>query len=171
MTTEVTAGAYEACRAAGACSPTNPGGNCNSPQKPEHPVNCVDHAQARAFCLWVGGRLPTAVEWEYAAKSGQAAIYAWGNGAPTQELANFGQAYTNARGTDAVGSHPAGNTPWGLKDMTGNVWEWTASRYDAKTIEVRGGGWVYGPTYQRSSFRNAVEPGARADYLGFRCAR
>jgi iron(II)-dependent oxidoreductase len=79
-----------------------------------------------------------------------------------------------------VGSFPAGDSPFGLKDMAGNVWEWTSSEYSeeyeknrANKYRIdRGGGWYYdNPSYVRAAYRNWLLPSLRFINLGFRCAR
>ena len=79
--TEVTVSAYRKCVDSGACTvPNSDRAPCNwgKSGRENHPVNCVDHAQATSFCRWIGGRLPTAEEWEFAAKGGQSRVYPWG---------------------------------------------------------------------------------------------
>ncbi|TCU85795.1 formylglycine-generating enzyme required for sulfatase activity [Curtobacterium sp. PhB25] len=105
----------------------------------EHPVVQVSHGDASAYAAWVGGRLPSEVEWEYAARAGgdPSWPFAWGREAHPggRTMANtwhgaFPYRNTGARGwtgTSPVGSFPA--NALGLADMIGNVWEWTDSRY------------------------------------------
>jgi formylglycine-generating enzyme required for sulfatase activity len=158
--TETTVRQYQACVTAGACQ-SGPG---NSDGGSDHPVVNVDWHQATAFCQWAGGRLPSAVEWEYAAKGGTSRIYPWGNlisgaGAPVFQR------------TAPVGSFPEGNTTHGLQDMAGNVWEWTSSSYDSSSKEIRGGSWDGDPPVLRASSRGRDEPALRSGYYGFRCAQ
>jgi formylglycine-generating enzyme required for sulfatase activity len=156
-------------------------------------MNCVDQAEAAALCRWLGGRLPTAREWEYAARSGQAAIYPWGDGPVTGARANFCDArcagalanpeawrrngWLDASqddgfaGTAPVGAFDAGVTAWGLADLAGNVAEWTSSSYQGGEVEVRGGSWYHPASALRVSFRTGVAPAERLSSLGFRCAR
>ncbi len=182
MKTEVTKAAWDRCVVAGACSALpppkdNPG--C-SDRGLEHPVNCVTLPEATAFCRWVGGRLPTVIEWEYAAKSGGSRVFPWGDDMP------WGEGYAHNKinevgdadgfdGTAPVGRYPAGTTPWGLLDIGGNVWEWTSSDYNPKTKpglkEIRGGGYNIFPQSTRVSCRMWRLPDERWGDLGFRCAR
>ena len=92
--TEVTVAAYLKCIAAGACDrelekhdTANHAFNVKN-HRLDHPVNAVTWGEAESFCRWMGGRLPTAVEWEYAAKGGEARIFPWGNQPVTGRRAN-----------------------------------------------------------------------------------
>ena len=199
--TETTVAAYQACVRDGACAADQLEGDsaektCNGPNKrSQHPMNCVDWESAASFCRWAGGRLPTAVEWEYAAKSGAARVYPWGNEAVTGRRANFCDsncptALDEAQkklwqekgwvtfgeddgwaATAPVGSFGRGDTPWGLKDMAGNAFEWTASSYDSSNKELRGGSWGGSPALLRASYRVRGGPAWRFDGDGFRCAQ
>ncbi|GAA4930977.1 formylglycine-generating enzyme required for sulfatase activity [Actinomycetospora succinea] len=103
----------------------------------DHPVVHVAHADAHAYAMWAGLALPTEVEWETAARGGlDGATYTWGDSPeePGTRLANFWhgefpwRADRGYGGTTPVGAFPA--NPYGLVDMAGNVWEWTADLYD-----------------------------------------
>jgi serine/threonine-protein kinase len=92
--------------------------------KEHHPVVFVDWFDARAFCGWAGGRLPTEAEWEKAARGVDGKIYPWGDARPNRKLCNHNLFFGD---TLEVGHHPDGASPYGVLDMAGNVWEWTAS--------------------------------------------
>ncbi|MEW5851782.1 MAG: SUMF1/EgtB/PvdO family nonheme iron enzyme [Myxococcota bacterium] len=163
---EVTADAYQRCVDAGACAPASTHRpTCNFGRRGDHPINCVDWSQAQAFCRWAGARLPTAAEWEFAARSG--GTRPWGDAPVTTARAQ----YDAAEGTSAVGTHPSGATPSGLQDMLGNVWEWTASDYPTGGKEARGGGWYYSAKHMRVSNRVRLSPSDKDAGVGFRCAR
>jgi formylglycine-generating enzyme required for sulfatase activity len=135
---EVTNGQYTACVAAGGCPPPSAVLSnehehyYDEPKYVDYPVVDVTWAQAATYCAWAGKRLPTEAEWEKAARgpmlgSGDARIYPWGNAATECNLANFQRC---APDTDRVGNRPAGASPYGVMDMAGNVWEWTADWFD-----------------------------------------
>lgn len=178
--TQVTAVAYERCVAAKACTPAqkNKWGyvTCTASKKraKDHPVNCVDWQQAGAFCAWMGARLPTADEWEFAAKGGEGRLYAWGDEPPDESRAKFNRNYLQegdpTDGSDPAGKHPKGASRWGVLDLGANVAEWTSTDFDAKNKEVRGGSWLNGPASMRASFRWGLPAASWTDSLGFRCA-
>jgi len=93
--------------------------------KEDHPVVDVDWHDARSFCEWLGARLPTEAEWEKASRGVDGRIYPWGNARPNRRLCNHNFFYGD---TLPVGSQPDGASPYGVLDMGGNVWEWTASK-------------------------------------------
>jgi eukaryotic-like serine/threonine-protein kinase len=140
--TEVTAEAYAACVAEGACSARNNHVKrnitstyaCNiEKDRASHPANCVDREQAERFCKFAKKRLPTEAEWEYAARGSDERDYPWGKAPPTG--CNFGTISAlpgpcgQRKGTSPVGLAPDGASPFGALDMAGNVWEWTNDKY------------------------------------------
>ena len=165
--TEVDVNAFKKCVRAGACAePEAEKDPCNWERRPDHPMNCVDWNQASAYCKWARGSLPTAAEWEYAARSGEAAPWPWGPTPPTQAHARF----DSLDGTAPVGTYSKGDTRWGVSDLAGNVAEWTASDYSSQEKEIRGGNWTSTAKDLRVSARSSQRPGYRSDLIGFRCA-
>ena len=145
------------------------------------PVERVTWHEAKAYCERVGKRLPTEWEWEKAAKGGRDTIYPWGDEFDGSK-ANFcdrnckfdwkaGQFDDGYKNTAPVGSYPPNG--YGLHDMAGNVWEWTASDYDGSGTRkvLRGGSWYDFPYGMRSAYRGRIGPSGRDDILGFRCAQ
>ncbi|MDB4934439.1 MAG: hypothetical protein JWP87_1411 [Labilithrix sp.] len=180
---EVSTSAYLTCFEAGACKPTAtlPGCNASDPTKRDHPINCVGYVDAKAYCEWVDKRLPSETEWELAARGKKGRRYPWGSEPPAAQLCWKRAPSDRAPlGTCALGGFPAGNTPEGLEDMAGNVWEWTTSRYcpyahpnctDERRV-ARGGSWASGsPDLVAPTVRNEAFETDRAASMGFRCAR
>lgn len=162
---------------------------------PDRPVDSVSWDDAVAFAEALSARegvryrLPTEAEWEYACRAGSVTAYAFGERlAPSQANVRGGAAGTVDNGmvvgahaeTADVASYPA--NAWGLHDMHGNVWEWTADRYapyagtsaedtPPERRVLRGGGWSFSPEAARSAVRLALEPTRRYDLAGFRLVR
>jgi serine/threonine protein kinase len=139
--------------------------------KARHPVVGVSLRDALAFCRWLDCRLPSAEEWEKAARGGDGRVYPWGEDWVDGKYCNNWEAKTGA--TTAVDRYPEGRSPYDVWDMTGNVWEWTASEYQSPLMhEVRGGSWR---TFSKFALRITQREGLllddRRDDLGFRCAR
>lgn len=186
--TEVTVGAYRACVEASKCSPPDDTGlycNWGKPGRDRHPVNCVDWQQASAYCAFVGKRLPSEQEWEYAARGKDGRKFPWKEGPPARQLCWNGDGNdlgkNKRQGTCAVGLYPSGASPLGALDMAGNVWEWTAKTYcatyddkgcaDDKKV-IRGGAWNnIKAEYVRAQDRSSEQVKAQRDNVGFRCAR
>jgi formylglycine-generating enzyme required for sulfatase activity len=187
--TEVTVAAYRACVYKGKSKFLTPatGGYCNwgVANREDHPINCVDWEQAKAYCEAESKRLPTEKEWEYAARGVELRTYPWGSlPRPSNQICWDGDGSDLGRGnrfaTCKVGAYKRGDTPLGVHDMAGNVSEWTADLYcpyeaancaEAARV-IRGGGWFTGTTANmRGAVRFRVAPSLRDDYLGFRCAR
>ena len=152
---------------------------------PEHPIVIVTWDEASAFCEAIGGRLPTEAEWEYAARGGRdGAIYPWGDDAPVDEPHSAkGAVFEHDRAQPVKTFGPNG---YGLFDMAGNVWEWTADAStlytaDARTDPagaltgstriVRGGAFADDSSNLRVSNRTPNQQGRVNVNVGFRCAR
>lgn len=129
-----------------------------------HPMNCVDWNRANACCHWRAARLPTEQEWERAARGSDGRRYPWGNAHPSRSLACYGL----SSGTCRTGGFLAGASPYGVLDLAGNVWEWTASEESGYRVK-RGGGWAYSLEDWLERSLNSAE--TRSADLGFRCVR
>ncbi|CAN95665.1 Protein kinase [Sorangium cellulosum So ce56] len=206
--TEVTVAAYQRCVEAGRCTPSGlhgpratdadveqRGALCTAadPAKSQHPISCVDQAQAAAYCAFAGKRLPTEAEWEYAARGADGREYPWGNEPPGCAHAVVSRppgqdCGGRGRGTQEVGSAKAGASPAGALDMAGNVWEWVADGWDpgvyargAQTDPLvpatgsrgvlRGGSWDFSASTAKATFRLAYDREAGDVSTGFRCVR
>jgi toxoflavin biosynthesis protein ToxD len=158
----------------------------------DHPVVGISKADAEAYCTWLSEklqqeiRLPNEAEWEKASRGNDVRIYPWGNEfdpwrCNTQE--------SGKRSTTPIGSYsPIGDSPWGVTDMVGNVFEWTSSIFtpypysnitasaagrDGKGSDksiVRGGAWYYSHKLARCAARELVMPTYVSPALGFRLA-
>jgi formylglycine-generating enzyme required for sulfatase activity len=181
------------------------GANWQHPQGPgsdieglhDHPVVLVSWTDATAYCEWVGGRLPTEAEWEYAARGPETPVFPWGDPFDGTRL-NFCDSNCPFDHADAavddgyeftapVGTYPAGDSWIGALDMAGNVWEWVNDWYvagyyavseasnpqgpDAGEFKIiRGGAWDSFANDTRSAYRINDAPDARYYHVGFRCA-
>lgn len=176
--TEVTRTAYAACVGAHRCKPlpddlAGPPGSDGT-----LPATNVSWFDARDFCAFAGGRLPSEAEWEKAARGPDGREFPWG-AEGVCERANWGNfdgegpcAGTNPGFPVAVGRYQDGASPYGALDMAGNVWEWVADRYDddPRRRVVRGGSCCTFFVPPRAANRNAWAPDYRGADLGFRCA-
>ncbi|WP_050987989.1 formylglycine-generating enzyme family protein [Thiothrix nivea] len=174
-------------------------------QTEQHPVVCVGWNDANAYVGWLGEqtgrdyRLPTEVEWEYAARAMTETTRYWGDDPANQAVCR----YENVADTASIAKYPfassfscndgyAETSPvgrfsanaYGLHDMLGNVSEWTCSAYTAAyngserqcsrgsgSLVVRGGAWYCWRGFVRAASRLRPGPAARGSYVGFRVAR
>ncbi len=145
------------------------------------PVTWVSLEDARAYAGWAGKRLPHEWEWQLAAQGTDGRAYPWGDTwqAPNMPTPDLGR---TMRGPDPVDAHPQGASPYGVMDMTGNVWQWTDEFTDEHTrAAIVRGGEYYRPQgsiwYFPAAFRNTehgklllMSPGYdRSGGVGFRC--
>ncbi|MEW2130987.1 ergothioneine biosynthesis protein EgtB [Streptomyces sp. NPDC005435] len=161
------------------------------PVPPEEPVLHVSWYEADAYARWAGRRLPTEAEWEKAARhdpeTGRSRRFPWGDADPTAAHANLGQRHLRPA---PAGSYPAGESPHGVRQLIGDVWEWTSSDflpYPGFTVfpykeysqvffgpeykVLRGGSFAVGQVACRGTFRNWDYPIRRQIFSGFRTAR
>jgi formylglycine-generating enzyme required for sulfatase activity len=165
------------CVSAGRCDPPQPG----AAEAPELPVTMLTFADARAYCRFAGGDLPTEAQWEFAARGGSRRMFPWG-GSWNDRLATF----ANAAGPSPVDAHPDGKSFFGVLNMAGNVAERVldhfSSGYGASRERVdpegpargaarvlRGGSFRSPPSALRVSARASIgDDEARPD-VGLRC--
>ncbi len=192
--TEVTFAQWDACVDAGSCAAYTPPDNGLG--REAQPAINVSWTDARAYVRWLTSRtgrryrLPTEAEWEYAARAGSTAAYAWGDdiGTGRANCLDCGSPWDKRQPAPA-GSFPA--NAWGIHDMHGNVWEWTQDCWhdtyrnaptDGSAWELRGervcelrvlrgGSWYSRPGSLRSATRYASAPNRRYFNTGFRVAR
>ncbi|HYR27978.1 MAG TPA: SUMF1/EgtB/PvdO family nonheme iron enzyme [Thermoanaerobaculia bacterium] len=136
--------------------------------KTEHPLVNVTWQEAADYCRARGGRLPTEAEWEYAARGGLVRkLFPWGDEPAGPERANYHA--SGIKTTTPVGSYPPNG--FGLFDMSGNVWEWTADAWDTNgRYVIRGGSWGGAPVNLRAGYRDSHRANDPRDFVGFRCA-
>lgn len=194
--TEVTQAAYRRCVVANVCPPPELSDADARVSAPDHPVAGVRWSDARAYCAWVGGRLPTEAEWERAARGHDTRRFPWGQ-FDNPRLSNHGRfdlrfgpapdGVDGYREAAPVGSFPDGRSPFGLLDMAGNVWEWTEDAFEIEAYGegpvvdppgppssgfrvVRGGSWRFPSVFSRVTQRYRHPEGSAGQDVGFRCA-
>ena len=186
MRTEVTVAQYRVCVDAGVCEAPRYGNYIDNLDN--HPINYVSWFEAMTFAEFVGARLPSEAEWEFAARSGGQDIrYPWGNQAPDCDRVNFNLCVGS---TTPACTHPTGNTAQGLCDMAGNVYEWTDDDFHFNYNDApndgsawidtprgiqrvrRGGSWRHIANSIRAAHRDNFDADyGLGDYYGFRLAR
>ena len=156
------------------------------------PVVGVTWFDAQAFAEWIGGSLPTETQWERAARGSEARTYPWGDTPPkARQHANFARRYNRPM---PVGQFPKGESPKGIADLAGNVWEWCLDEYSPTAYQrnkgdvsrnpinlrfrdvlrarvIRGGAWDVGSAFLRSSLRFKFYPLDSTHTIGFRVVR
>jgi formylglycine-generating enzyme required for sulfatase activity len=163
-------------------------GNLRPESEYNYPVIHVSWNDAKAFADWIGCRLPTEAEWEYACRAGSTTPFNTGENLTTSQANYHGDyPYDNyPKGEYRGKALPVGSfspNAWGLYDMHGNVWEWCLDWYGdyPKFSETnpngpkmgefrvsRGGSWTADAQFCRSAFRNNTSPEARVMNRGFR---
>lgn len=203
---EVSAEEYAGCVESGACTKAGTGPLCTGGVAglEQHPINCVTWKQAVAYCAQAGQRLPTEAEWERAARGTGSRQYVWGNRWPPRKgQGNFADSaaraarpfwhairnYTDGYAATApVGTLPKARSSAGVMDMEGNVLEWTADFYGARSYKeggsknprgpdsgpgrvVRGGTFAQAKkSHLRVTHRQVYAEHVSSMHIGFRCA-
>jgi formylglycine-generating enzyme required for sulfatase activity len=159
-------------------------GQWNDPSfnHPSHPVVGICWHEARAYCAWLSAnsgrsyRLPTEAEWEATAAGRSRRVFAWGNDFFPENCNTF---ESHIRRTTPIGVFPSGDSPDCVADLTGQVYGWTASLFQAYPYRaadaeddrrrvVRGGSWFDDRRLARCAYRHYYDPGFRYNDLGFR---
>lgn len=145
------------------------------------PVTWVSLEDARAYAAWVGKRLPHEWEWQYAAQGNDGRLYPWGQKRDTTRIppADTGR---NMHEPTEVNAYPSGASPFGVIDMTGNIWQWTDQYNDEHTRSavLKGGsyyhaqtsGWYFPQAQEVNKHAKylLMSPGMdRSETIGFRC--
>jgi formylglycine-generating enzyme required for sulfatase activity len=152
-----------------------------------HPVVGVTWYEAIAFCRWLTEQLhkkgelgpnkeislPTEPQWEKAGRGKDGRIYPWGD-KPDPKQANYSD--TGIGTTSAIGCFPGGASPYGVEDMSGNVWEWCRTKWGSSDNDLegssrrvlRGGYFDLTAFYMRCAFRYSINPGYQGNNVGFR---
>ncbi len=184
--TDVTNRMYAQCVATGSCAP--PAQELGTPvytnpSYGDYPVVGVTWDMASNYCKWIGGQLPTEAQWEKAARGSQGNKYPWGSDAPSCTLLNFAGCFGH---TMSVTSYAAGSSPYGLLDMSGNVFQWVNDFYDQNYYDsmpasnptgpssgtnrvIRGSSFESDASQTASGTRHFGVPSYTNYDLGFRC--
>jgi len=187
---EVTNAMFALCVRTGTCDPPRDLEYYRDTAYADHPVVHISWFQAKAYCEWAGGRLPTEAEWEKAARGGlKGKRYPWGDEAPVcTPGASNGVQYSSCSPRSTIDVKNFQPNGYGLYDMAGNVWEWVADWYDSSYYSnspssnpmgpsngqyrvLRGGSWGRYDDGIRSAFRIGLYPVDTLNYVGFRCLR
>ena len=132
----------------------------------DHPVVYVDWHAAAAYARWAGKELPTARQWEKAARGQSGSTYPWGNG---RTFAKANVRESGIKATTPVGRYRSGVSPYGVFDMCGNAWEWLASASEIGRYELRGGAWTSPFDRCAPAIVNDATATMTDDDTGFRC--
>lgn len=172
---EVSVSAYTSCPS---CGPAGAGASCNASLvgRALHPINCVSWGDAARYCAWRGARLPSEVEWEFAARGPEGRTHPWGEGLPWERTC---WERDESQGTCPAAAVLGDANPQGIRDLAGNVSEWVAEWYapygagsgDGLDRVVRGASWeTRDPSAMRATRRDRLSPTRRRSTVGFRCA-
>jgi formylglycine-generating enzyme required for sulfatase activity len=139
----------------------------------EHPVTYVNRADADLYAKWAGKRLPTATEWEKAARGTDGRLFPWGNQFDSEACQYDAGGVRPPTGTAPVTAHPRGASPYGVMDLAGNAAEWCADNPGRGSAFIKGGCWLStSPLTLCCAARGmSGSDNNQLDYIGFRCAK
>ena len=186
---EVSNGLYEECVFEKVCNPPSKDRSktrlsyYGNPAYVDYPVIYVSWNDASTYCSWRGGRLPLESEWEKAARGEKGFTYPWGRESADCHYANFTPENACEGDTVSVRGFSAGASPYGVFNMSGNVYEWVQDWFRAypggnpdatkdfglSYRVVRGGAYFDGANNIRTTSRFGLNPEVRYSYVGFRC--
>ncbi|MBI1854259.1 MAG: SUMF1/EgtB/PvdO family nonheme iron enzyme, partial [Planctomycetes bacterium] len=137
---------------------------------PKQPVVGISWLDAQQFCKWTGKDLPNEEQWEKAARGTDGREYPWGDEPPTAERAVYGQDPETGRTSD-IGTTVGNVSPYGCRDMSGNVWQWTSTPAgDNEEFRIlKGGSYNDDLDFLRSDSRLEGDPKDKMENVGFRC--
>jgi sulfatase modifying factor 1 len=186
--TEVSQGAYQRCVLENVCTPSVVSDGDVRLGHPSHPAVGIGWRDAKRYCEWAGGRLPSEAEWERAARGRDRRRFPWGRHYNSR-LANHGlpggepSAADGYRFAAPVDAYPDGQSALGLRNLAGNVWELTDSRFEPYPATkvglspelmqlrvMRGGSWRSPHYTLRVAHREPIGEREPRPDVGFRCA-